>query len=501
MAQTILEAGSLLTDYEAVIGLEVHSQLLTASKMFCSCVSEYQDAEPNTTVCEVCLGMPGVLPVINRRAVELVIATGLALGCSIGAITKFDRKNYPYPDLMKGYQISQFDQPVASNGHLDVTTDGVETRVRINRVHLEEDTARLLHRNGSGDAYTLLDANRAGVPLMEIVTEPDIGSPAEARAYLTSLHTILRYIGASTANMEEGSFRCDANVSIRPVGDRELGTKVEVKNMNSFRSVYGALGFEIERQTALARDGVRIVQETRGWIDDKEITVSQRSKEYASDYRYFPEPDLPPLAIDRALVDGIREALPELPEARKTRYMQELGLSDYDAGLLVASKATSDFFETALASSRITGGAKKQRAKAISNWTLTELARLDNAPGEPAVEGGVDPAHLAKLLDMIDSGVLSTAMAKTVFAEMYATGDAPEHIAEEGGMAQISNADSITPAIDEAVAGNPGPVADYIGGKDAAIKFLVGQVMKITRGQANPQLVTTLLEDRLKAMR
>ena len=490
-----------MTDYEAVIGLEVHSQLLTASKMFCSCVSGYQDAEPNTTVCEVCLGMPGVLPVINRRAVELVIATGLALGCSIGAYTKFDRKNYPYPDLMKGYQISQFDQPVASNGHLDVTTDGVETTVRINRVHLEEDTARLLHRNGSGDAYTLLDANRAGVPLMEIVTEPDIGSPAEARAYLTSLHTILRFIGVSTANMEEGNFRCDANVSIRPVGDQELGAKVEVKNMNSFRSVYGALEFEIIRQTALARDGVRIVQETRGWIDDREITVSQRSKEYASDYRYFPEPDLPPLAIDRALVDRIRAELPELPQAKKTRFMEEFRLSDYAAGLLTASKDTANFYDKLMSFSTLTGEDKYLRAEANSNWTITELSRLENAPGEPAVEGGVDPAHLAELLDMIASGVLSTRMAKTVFEEMYATGEAPGRIVEKGGMEQISDADSITPAIEEAIDKNPGPVEEYLGGKDEVIKFLVGQVMKITRGQANPQLVTTLLEDKLKAMR
>ena len=499
--QTIPQAGSLLTDYEAVIGLEVHSQLLTASKMFCSCVSGYQDAEPNTTVCEVCLGMPGVLPVINRRAVELVIATGLALGCSIGAYTKFDRKNYPYPDLMKGYQISQFDQPVASNGHLDVTTDGVETTVRINRVHLEEDTARLLHRNGSGDAYTLLDANRAGVPLMEIVTEPDIGSPAEARAYLTSLHTILRFIGVSTANMEEGNFRCDANVSIRPVGDQELGAKVEVKNMNSFRSVYGALEFEIIRQTALARDGVRIVQETRGWIDDREITVSQRSKEYASDYRYFPEPDLPQLAIDRALVDRIRAELPELPQAKKTRFMEEFRLSDYAAGLLTASKDTANFYDKLMSFSTLTGEDKYLRAEVNSNWTITELSRLENAPGEPAVEGGVDPAHLAELLDMIASGVLSTRMAKTVFEEMYATGEAPGRIVEKGGMEQISDADSITPAIEEAIDKNPGPVEEYLGGKDEVIKFLVGQVMKITRGQANPQLVTTLLEDKLKAMR
>jgi aspartyl-tRNA(Asn)/glutamyl-tRNA(Gln) amidotransferase subunit B len=336
---------------------------------------------------------------------------------------------------------------------------------------------------------------------MEIVTEPDIASPAEARAYLTSLHTILRFIGVSNANMEEGNFRCDANVSIHPVGDKELGAKVEVKNMNSFRSVFGALEFEIVRQTALAKDGVRIVQETRGWIDDQEITVSQRSKEYASDYRYFPEPDLPPLVIDRALVDGIRNSLPELPLAKKTRYMETLGLSDYDAGLLVLSKTTADFFEAALDSSPVTGTAQQKRAKAIGNWTLTELARLDNAPGEPAVEGGVDPAHLAELLDMIDSDVLSTAMAKTVFEKMYATGDAPGRIAEKDGMAQISDADTMTPAIDEAVASNPGPVADYLGGKDAAIKFLVGQVMKITRGQANPKLVTTLLQDKLDSMR
>ena len=430
-----------------------------------------------------------------------MIATGLALGCSINADTKFDRKNYPYPDLMKGYQISQFDQPIASNGHLNVTVDGIETTVRINRVHLEEDTARLLHRNRRGDAYTLLDANRAGIPLMEIVTAPDIRSPAEARAYLTTLHTILRYIGASTANMEEGSFRCDANISIRSVGTKDLGTKVEVKNMNSFRSVYGALEFEIERQTELTSQGVPIAQETRGWVDDEEITVTQRSKEYASDYRYFPEPDLPPLAIDQDLIDHLQESIPELPQARKTRYMETFDLSDYDAGLLVASKATADFFEAALDSSNFTKNDKKIRAKAISNWTLTELAWLDNAPGEPAVEGGVAPSHLSKLLDMIDSGVLSKGMAKTIFKEMYTTGEAPGRLVEKGEMAQINSVDSITPAIEEALAGNPATVADYLGGKDVAIKFLVGQVMKITRGQANPQLVMTLLEDRLQSMR
>ena len=294
-------------DYETVIGLEVHSQLLTQSKMFCSCASGYQDAAPNTVVCEVCMGMPGVLPVINERAVGLVIATGLALGCTIQPHTKFDRKNYPYPDLMKGYQISQYDMPIAADGCLAVHLEDGERRVGITRVHLEEDVAKLQHRNGPDGGYSLLDVNRAGVPLMEIVSEPDMRSAEEARAYLTKLRTILRYIEASTANMEEGSFRCDANISLRPVGSEDLGTKVEVKNMNSFRSVYDALVYEAERQARVLDEGGSVAQETRGWVEDRGVTVSQRSKEYASDYRYFPEPDLPPLTIDRAWIDDVRE--------------------------------------------------------------------------------------------------------------------------------------------------------------------------------------------------
>ena len=335
--------------YEAVIGLEVHSQLLTNSKMFCSCRSGYQDAPPNTVVCEVCMGMPGVLPVINRRAVELVIQTGLALDCTIGRYTRFDRKNYPYPDLMKGYQISQYDQPIAANGRLLVEVDGTSRPVGITRVHLEEDVARLAHRNGSGgEAYSLLDINRAGVPLMEIVSEPDMRTPEEARSYLTFLRSIIRYIGASKANMEEGSFRCDANISIRPEGATELGTKVEVKNMNSLRSVYNALDYEKERQTRLAEAGERIVQETRGWVEGRDVTVSQRTKEYDSDYRYFPEPDLPPVAIDPEWVEEVRSRLPELPQARRARFVEEYGLPAYDAGLLTASKATADFFEAVM---------------------------------------------------------------------------------------------------------------------------------------------------------
>ena len=332
-------------DYEAVIGLEVHSQLLTRSKMFCACSSEYQDAPPNTVVCNVCLGMPGVLPVVNERAVDLAIATGLALGCTISELTKFDRKNYPYPDLMKGYQISQYDRPVAYGGRLDFDVDGATKSVRITRVHLEEDVAKLLHRSDGQESYSLLDINRAGVPLMEIVSEPDMRSAEEARAYLVTLRSILRYIGASTANMEEGSFRCDANVSVRPRGSDELGSKVEVKNMNSFRSVYSAIEYEIARQSRVKAEGQRVAQETRGWVEDRGVTVSQRSKEYASDYRYFPEPDLPPLAIGAEWVSRLREGLPELPAARRGRFVSDYGIPPADADLLVASKASADLLD------------------------------------------------------------------------------------------------------------------------------------------------------------
>jgi len=490
-----------MTDHEVVIGLEVHSQLLTRSKMYCSCSSDYQDAGPNTVVCEVCMGMPGVLPVVNRRAVELVIATGLALDCTISENTKFDRKNYPYPDLMKGYQISQYDEPVALGGRLGVEVDGHETTIGITRVHLEEDTARLLHRDGPNGGYSLLDVNRAGVPLMEIVSEPDIRSPEEARSYLTTLHTILRYIGVSTANMEEGSFRCDANISIRPVGDEELGTKVEVKNMNSFRSVYNALRFESERQTRLAAEGGRIVQETRGWVDERGVTVSQRIKEGVDDYRYFPEPDLPPIVIERGWIEEVHGRLPELPTARRSRYIDDYGLSDYDARLLTASKATADFFEAALLSRPLEGEALEKAAKSVGNWVLGELARLLNTSGESVDQARFEPGQLMELLELVDAGTLSTGMARTVFEEMFETGAPPKRIAEERGLVQISDADAVQPAVVEAVSDNPGPVADYLAGKEVAMKFLVGQVMKITRGKANPQLVAEMLKDKLESMR
>ena len=489
-------------EYETVIGLEVHSQLLTQSKMFCSCGASYQDAAPNTMVCEVCMGMPGVLPVINRKAVELVIATGLALDCTISGYSKFDRKNYPYPDLMKGYQISQYDQPIALNGGLAIEVDGVEKTVGITRVHLEEDVAKLFHRNSpDGESYSLLDVNRAGVPLMETVSEPDMRTAAEARTYLTELHSILRYIGASTANMEEGSFRCDANISIRPRGSTELGSKVEVKNMNSFRSVHDALEYETARQTRLVDDGRPVAQETRGWIDDKRVTASQRTKEYASDYRYFPEPDLPPLAINGTWVEAIREGLPELPQARRVRFVEEYGLPLYDSRLLTASKSHADYFE-AVVNARPDGGADCQGlAKAVSNWMLGELARLLSASGKDLEDVALQPGHVVELLDLIDAGTLSTGMARTVFEEMFNTGRPPEAIAEESGLAQISDTDAVQAAVEQAIDGNPKPVADYLGGKETAMRFLVGQVMKATRGKANPQLATTLVKEKLESLR
>ena len=492
----------MVADYEVVIGLEVHSQLLTKSKMFCSCSADYQDAEPNTVVCPVCMGMPGVLPVINRRAVEFVIRTGLALNCNIAGYTKFDRKNYPYPDLMKGYQISQFDQPIASNGSLDVSVNSHHSKIRVTRVHLEEDTAKLIHRTEQhGEPYSLMDINRAGVALMEIVSEPDMRSSEEAVDYLTSLRSIVQYVGVSTGNMEEGSFRCDANISVRPKEATELGAKVEVKNMNSFRSVQRALEFEAVRQVRAVNEGERIVQETRGWDDGRGTTVSQRSKEYASDYRYFPEPDLPPLLIDPEWVRTLEESQPELPKTRRARFVEQYGLPKYDAGHLTASRETADFFESVLDASSLAGEARQGRAKAVSNWILGEFSRLLSISSIEIADSKIQPELINELVDLVDSGTLNSTMAKTVFEEAFRSGGSPREIAQEQGLVQISDADEVLPAIAEAVESNPDPVADYLGGKETALRFLVGQVMKITRGKANPQLATELLKEKLEALR
>ncbi len=489
-------------EYEVVIGLEVHAQLLTHSKMFCGCSSDYQGSSPNAVVCPVCMGMPGVLPVINRKAVEHVIRTGLALGCDIANNTKFDRKNYPYPDLMKGYQISQFDMPIASGGSLTVEVDGEQRPIGITRVHLEEDTAKLIHRTEDyGEGYSLMDVNRAGVPLMEIVGEPDIRSAAEARQYLVDLHSVIQYIGVSIANMEEGNFRCDANISIRPIGDTELGSKVEVKNMNSFRSVFRALEFEAKRQVETLEAGGRIAQETRGWVDDSEITVSQRTKEYASDYRYFPEPDLPPLVIQPEWVDSIRESLPELPRQRMARFVSEFGLSEYDAELLTTTKASADYFERAVESGNAEGQDERDLAKSVSNWLLGEMARLLNQTELTIDDVKIAPDQIVELQNLVKAGTLNSNMAKDVFERMFESGGSPAAIAEAEGLVQISDTDAVNAAVAEAIAANPQPVQDYLDGKETAIRFLVGQVMKATRGKANPQIATEMLNDKLEALR
>ena len=486
-------------NYETVIGLEVHAQLLTRSKMFCSCSASYQYAPPNTVVCPVCMGMPGVLPVVNRKAVEHVIRTGLALNCDISQHTKFDRKNYPYPDLMKGYQISQYDLPIAHAGSMPIEVNGTSRNAGITRVHLEEDVAKLLHRTEEfGEGYSLLDINRAGVPLMEIVGEPDLKSPEEARAYLVQLHTILQYIEVSTANMEDGNFRCDANISVRPQGEERLGTKVEIKNMNSFRAVHRALEFEAERQVDVIEGGGRIVQETRGWVEADGVTVSQRTKEGASDYRYFPEPDLPPLSISPEWVSEIGASLPELPHARKARFMDEIGLPEYNARLLTASRETADYFEASLDSKP---NVTPDFARAVSNWIIGEIGRLSNQTGIGMSDIRVKPDQVTTLQKMVDDGALSSTMAKTVFEKMFETGRSADDIARDEGLTQISDADAVSAAVERAIADNPEPVQDYLGGKQQAMGFLVGQVMKATRGQANPRMASQLVREKLEAMR
>ena len=485
-------------EYETIIGLEVHVQLQTQSKMFCSCRADYQNAPPNSLVCPVCLGMPGVLPVINRRALEYTIKTGLALDSRIASYTKFDRKNYPYPDLMKGYQISQYDTPIAVGGYLEIGTNGGARRIAITRVHLEEDVAKLQHvRSPNGQSHSLVDVNRSGVPLMEIVSEPDMRSPDEAREYLTSIHSILQYIGVSTGNMQDGSFRCDANVSIRPGGSDQYMTRVEVKNMNSFRAVHSALKYEVDRQIGVVDGGGKVVQETRGWVEERGSTVSQRTKEYAHDYRYFPEPDLPPLAIDPAWIEEIRAALPELPAQRQDRFMEQYGLPLYDANLLTASKATADYFESCLALSRLEPDLLKGRAKSTSNWILVELGRLLNLHGMEISAARATPTFMADLMELIDSGTLNTTLAKTVLEESFDTGKAPTDIVKERGYVQISDSSVVESAVDEAIASNPQAVSDYLRGKETAAKFLVGQVMKITRGKAKPALVNAVVKQKL----
>jgi len=485
-------------NYETIIGLEVHAQLRTRSKMFCRCSADYANTPPNSHVCPVCLGMPGVLPAINQQAVEYAIMTALALNCAISENTRFDRKNYPYPDLMKGYQISQYDAPVGHHGWFTIKADGQENKVGITRVHLEEDVAKLLHRTSpEGEAYSLVDVNRSGVPLMEIVGEPDLRSPEEARQYLMKLRSILQYLDVSTANMEEGSFRCDANISIRPEGSPESMTKVEVKNMNSFKAVYRALEYEVKRQIKAAEEGKRLVQETRGWVEEKGVTVSQRSKEYAHDYRYFPEPDLPPLVLNRDWVEEIRSKLPELPEARRNRFVTKYDLPLYDANLLTSSIVMADYFEACMRRAPH-GWSPKKSAKPVANWILGEFSRLLNATNTETNESKVSPVALFDLVQLISEGSISGTSAKLVFEEMFNTGRSAKDIVSERGLSQISDTGEVEEVVSRVIQANTQAVADFRVGKSQAMKFLVGQVMKATRGRANPKLVNELLKKKLE---
>ncbi len=482
-------------DYELVIGLEVHSQLLTASKMFCRCEANYANAAPNTHVCPVCLGYPGVLPVINQRALDATIMTALALNCEIPDYSKFDRKNYGYPDLPKGYQISQYDRPLSRNGYLTLRLDDEERRIGITRVHLEEDTGRLLHKRVGAETYTLVDFNRAGVPLMEIVSEPDMRTPEEARLYMENLRHVLVYLGVSSGRMEEGALRCDANVSVRPRGEQELGVKTEIKNMNSFRSVERAIAYEAQRQIDLLTGGGAIIQETRGWDEERGVTLAQRTKEGASDYRYFPEPDLPPLVVSREWVEGVRAQTPELPDAKRRRFVDQFGLSEYDAEQLTADRAIADYFEAAIAAKAATDA--QARAKSIANWILGDLRRLLNAESLEIAASRVTPASLAELVELIEKGTISSKQAKDILEKAFASAEPPAAIVAREGIAQISDTGELDGIIAEVIAENAKAVEDYKAGKTASLQFLVGQVMKRTKGRAKPDAVTPLLVAKL----
>ena len=483
-----------MPDYEAIIGMEAHVQLLTRSKMFCGCDAEVFGAEPNTHVCPVCLGMPGVLPVINRRAVEHAVRLGLALHCQIAETAVFSRKNYFYPDLPKAYQISMYDFPLCQHGWIEVDDPdkpgGPARRIRVRRVHLEEDTAKLFH---AGD-HSLVDFNRSGLPLMEVVTEPDLRTPEEARQYLIKLRAILRTLGVSTADMEKGAMRCEANVSLRPAGSYDLGTKVEVKNLNSFRAVKLALDFEIARQARELDSGGRVRQVTMGWDDQAGRTVVQRIKEGADDYRYFPEPDLPPLRLSQSWVDEIRASLPELPDARRDRFVASYGLPQGEAAMLAADREVADYFEAATAAGQELG----ITPKAVSNWITGDLFRLLNAEGVEITALRITPAALAELIALVEKGSITANSAKVVLREMFATGRSATQIAQEQNLAQISDEESLVRIVDQVLAENSEQIAKYREGKEALLQWFVGQVMRATRGKANPQVVMGLLQDRLK---
>ncbi|PZS04629.1 MAG: Asp-tRNA(Asn)/Glu-tRNA(Gln) amidotransferase GatCAB subunit B [Candidatus Chloroheliales bacterium] len=499
MTSVLEQEAAPADELEVTIGLEVHAQVLTASKMFCACRADYAGAPPNTQACPICLGMPGTLPTINQQAVEKVILTGLALNCEIAPFSKFDRKNYPYPDLMKGYQISQYDLPICVGGWLEIDLpDGGTKKVGITRVHMEEDTAKLLHvgREHGGEQYALLDVNRSGVPLMEIVGEPDLSSPEEARRYLVKLRQMLRYLEVSSGNMEEGSFRCDANISLRPRGQQAYGNRAEVKNMNSFSAVFHALEYEIKRQSELLRSGQRVEQETRGWVETRGVTRSQRSKEFAHDYRYFPEPDLPPLVTSADEIERLRATLPELPDAKRARFLSEYGLDEESAHLLTASRGGADYYETAVAAFRLDDPAKlREAAKWVANWVRGELFRLLRESGHELEDARVTPAQLASLISLTQGDTISQSVGKQLLAELYANPDPklkPADIVAERGLAKVSDAGELEAVVRQVIAANPSLVEQYRTKPTVMIAF-IGRVMGATKGKGDAKVIEQLL--------
>jgi aspartyl-tRNA(Asn)/glutamyl-tRNA(Gln) amidotransferase subunit B len=478
--------------YQPIIGMEVHVELNTKSKMFCACSADFFGVPPNTHVCPVCLGMPGALPVINRRAIEYTMMIGLALNCEIQPHNVFARKNYFYPDLPKGYQISQYELPLCLGGYVDIDSDDGQTkRIRIRRVHLEEDTGKLVHVNGA----SLVDLNRAGVPLVEIVTEADIHSAEEAYAYVTKLRQLVRYLGVSSGDMEKGAMRCEVNLSLKEASSEKWGVKVEIKNLNSFRSVRNSIAYEIERQKKVLASGGVIEQVTMGWDENRGVTVLQRTKEGDTGYRYFPEPDLPPLDLELAWIEQIKANLPELPEAKLARYLADYGLSKKEAAILSEDRATAEYYESVVAAA---GDRPGVTPKLISNWVSGELFRL---LGEREIELSqvkVKPEHLVGLIELVNGNTINQPAAKQTFGLMFDTGRPPLEIVEELGLRQISDAGQLVTVVQQVIADNPEPAMQFKAGKEATLKFLVGQVMKATRGKANPQLAEQVLREQLQ---
>jgi len=478
---------------EVVIGLEVHIQLMTKAKMFCYCSTDYIGKEPNTNTCPVCLGLPGSLPVLNKKVLEFAARTSVALNCKINQVSRFHRKNYFYPDLPKAYQISQYDLPLSINGYMEISIpeSGEKRKIGITRVHIEEDAGKLVHEGDiTSSSYSLADYNRCGIPLAEIVTEPDFCSPEEAQIFLVKLRSIVQHLGVCDGNMEEGSMRCDANVSLRDAKSGALGTKVEIKNMNSFKAVKKALQFEVNRQKILLAEGEKIVQETRHWDESKNVTVSMRSKEEAHDYRYFPEPDLLPLKVDSAIIDEIRKNLPELPEARRERFIKNYLIPKYDAEILTSSKALGDYYEKA--------ASLYSNSKVLSNWIMGDLIRYLNENKVEIEDSPVSPEKLVGMLKLMDEGIVSGKMAKDVFEKMFKTGKDASQIVKESGVTQITDENALFEVVDKVIKENPKSIEDFNQGKEKALNYLVGQVMRYTKGRAKPDFVFEAIKQRIK---